>query len=314
MAYVTSNGDLLVAPFDEGTMTFAAPGTVVERGVRIDNWAGAALFDVSQTSHLMYAPGSEQEADRVVWVDRQGKVEPIDSEWGGPFETPSLSPDGSRLAVVVVSAGGSALWTKDVSGGLPSQLTVGRGPFGSPSWNPDSRTVAFISFSSGPPTIWQRNADGSGQAEQIPVPPAAGLFTLTWSPDGRLVYSIERVLGSVDIRAWHPDIDTTESVVVDVDGVAFVGDTQGRDTYVKAVSSMLADYYAPGSPKIEIDKVVAEGDDVVTQFTIRGNMLNGNPHENCYMTIHTFDKKGKIVQVFELMDTLHAANQWSASQ
>ena len=29
------------------------------------------------------------------------------------------------------------------------------------------------------------------------------------------------MVGSVDIRAWHPDIDTTESVVVDVDGVAF---------------------------------------------------------------------------------------------
>jgi dipeptidyl aminopeptidase/acylaminoacyl peptidase len=217
VAYVTSNGDLLVAPFDEKTMTFTAPGSVVERGVRIDNWAGAAMFDVSRTGHLMYAPSGEQETDRVVWVDRDGKVELVDPEWGGPFVTPTLSPDGKKLVVVVETAGGTALWTKDLSGGLPSQLTIGRGPFASPAWSPDSRRVAFVSFASIPSMISSRNVDGSGQAEQLSLP-LDGILSMTWAPDGRLVYSRERSGGEVDIGAWHPDRDSTERVVVDVDG------------------------------------------------------------------------------------------------
>jgi len=219
VAYVTSNGDLLVAPFDEKAMTFTAPGTVVERGVRIDNWAGAAMFGVSRTGHLMYAPSGEQETDRVVWVDRDGKIELVDPEWGGPFQTPTLSPDGKKLAIVVVTAGGSALWTKDLSGGLPSQLTIGRGPFASPAWSPDSRKVAFVSFASYPAMISARNVDGSGQAEQLSLP-LDGISSMTWAPDGRLVYSREQPGGEVDIVAWHPDRDSTERVVVDVDGRA----------------------------------------------------------------------------------------------
>ncbi len=219
IAYVTNTGDLMVATYDERAMAFAAPGTVLQRDVRIDNFAGAALFDVSNTGHLMYAPGSEQETGRVVWVDRAGDATPIDPEWGGWFFQPSLSPDGSRLAVFVLNAGGDALWTKDVSGGLPSQLTFGRGPFTSPAWGPDGRKVAFISQESWPSTMWQRNADGSGQAERFSVPPAKGTRSLIWSSDGWLVYNVERAVGEVDIRAWHPDSGTTERVVVEGGGV-----------------------------------------------------------------------------------------------
>ncbi len=205
IAYVTHEGDLLVAPYDEDAMAFAAPGSVLERGVRIDDMAGAGIFDVSETGHLVYAPGRERATDRVVWVDRSGNATPVDQEWGGPFYSPRLSPNGDRLAVIVANAGGMTVWVKEISGGLPLPLTFQRGPFRSPAWSPGGLKVAYIDFGSFPATIWDQNANGSGQATQVGIPPS-GFGSVTWSPSGHLVYD------AAGIYAWHPDGESMEVV------------------------------------------------------------------------------------------------------
>ena len=93
--------------------------------------AGAGIFDVSETGHLVYAPGRERATDRVVWVDRSGNATPVDPEWGGPFYSPRLSPNGDRLAVIVANAGGMTVHLKLRASGvvIRARLNCGRDRF-----------------------------------------------------------------------------------------------------------------------------------------------------------------------------------------
>ena len=88
-------GALLAAPFDLERLAVSGPAAVILEGVRMEGQRAVAQAVFSRDGTLIYVPGSAaNDATRPVWVDRQGKVQPV----GMPprsYRSFSLSPDGT---------------------------------------------------------------------------------------------------------------------------------------------------------------------------------------------------------------------------
>jgi Tol biopolymer transport system component len=99
----------------------------------------------------------------------------------------ALSPDGSKIIYRTNASGASDIWTVNVDGSNPRQLTADAGTNVGAVVSPDGRQIVFLSNRSGVPHIWQMSIEGSdqkqlthGHGEQLPQ----------FSPDGRwVVYS-----------------------------------------------------------------------------------------------------------------------------
>ena len=188
-------GTLMAVPFDVNRVevTGDAVGLLADvmqaaniQPVQIDS--GAGQFAVSESGALAYVSGGVYPQDRwsLVWVDRTGKVEPLNVPRGS-YLAPRLSPDGKRV-VFNTTTGNWDLTIYDVVRGLVTRLpmdddqSIG-------VWTPDSSNVVF---SSGPAssTLFIRSADGNGApgllltmtGEENKVSRFA--FANAWTPDG----------------------------------------------------------------------------------------------------------------------------------
>ncbi len=89
-------GALLAAPFDLDRLAVSGPAAVILEEVRTEGQLAVAQAVFSSDGTLIYVPGSAAiDATRPVWVDRQGKVQPV----GMPprsYRSFSLSPDGRK--------------------------------------------------------------------------------------------------------------------------------------------------------------------------------------------------------------------------
>ena len=137
----------------------------------------------------------------------------------------SVSPDGTRIAFVTSPPdSGNQLWVMGGDGSAPRKIAEAHPPEGpthslssivSPAWSPNSRRIACIEHhdvhSLAPLTdrssIWTRAADGSDL--QIILHDTLLGSALSWSPDGRILFSsrtgaaTER--GDEDIRSIRVD-------------------------------------------------------------------------------------------------------------
>lgn len=156
----------------------------VLEGVRGFGPAGSAHYALSEVGALVYLPGSnaQQSTRNLVWVDRQGKVQPIPAP-PHPYLDARLSPEGQRVAVTI-GPEGFAIWVWDLLRGTLTKLTF-QGANSGPAWTPDGKRVTFSSLDpAAKRTIAWTLADGSGQPETLA--PVEGRPN-SWSPDGKLL-------------------------------------------------------------------------------------------------------------------------------
>jgi ketosteroid isomerase-like protein len=65
--------------------------------------------------------------------------------------------------------------------------------------------------------------------------------------------------------------------------------------------------FAPGDPKVEIIRLIAEGNTVAAETIGRGALLNGNTYENHYAFVLEVDPEaGKVLALKEYMDSDYA--------
>jgi serine/threonine-protein kinase len=210
--FVTFEGALLAAPFDEDDLEVTGAAEPLLAGMQVVVGPDLAI---SRSGRLAYAPGQasvlEQGPDELVWVDREGNAREIDPDWTEDFAALSLSPDGSRLAVMVRGDDGTHLWTKLLDDGPQSRFTFEGSFNATPDWHADGDAIAFTSNRDSVPGVYAKAADGSAGAELLFAFPE-GLGGPRWSPAGE--WMVFYSLGSdSDILAIRPGVDSTPTVV-----------------------------------------------------------------------------------------------------
>jgi serine/threonine-protein kinase len=179
---------LFALAFDLDRLEAVGSQMPVLEGIESQPGEGSSQFDVSENGILGYVSGSAAlMAFPVVWVDREGRIEPLWQE-EGIYGTPRLSPDGRRLALSALRDGNWDVWTYDIERSVATRLTFGEGYDADPVWSPDGKWIAFSSDREGPPTVFRKRTDGTGAAERLHEPGAVSFAApLTWSPDGKVI-------------------------------------------------------------------------------------------------------------------------------
>ena len=149
---------------------------------------GLADFGVAANGTLVYVPAAVASSPRntLVWVDRQGREEPIPAPERA-YLYPRLSPDGTRVALAIADQQ-TDIWLWEFTRRSLTRFTFDPGPDTYPVWTPDGRRLIFGSARGGSPNLFWQAADGSGAVERLtqsPTPQQA--FAV--SPDGsRIVF------------------------------------------------------------------------------------------------------------------------------
>ena len=154
-------GTIRAVPFDlESLEVTASSPTIMVEGVATAH-DGSAPFALSRDGVLAYLPGPALwEGGRMVWVRRDGTVEPLPSD-SSVAQQARISPDGSRWAAEFVTEGDMELWTVDLRG-TRQRLTRRPGFDGSSLWTPEGDALVFSDGSGG---LWRTAADGNGPVE-----------------------------------------------------------------------------------------------------------------------------------------------------
>lgn len=185
------------------------------------------------------------------------------------FDSPAMSPDGKRIAVVADSGDGySDLELYDaVTGKRIVRLSQGSN-LADPSWSPDGSTIAVTSYTVGSPRILLVPADGRGSNPL--TTPAGEAYRPSYSPDGTwLVYTL-RHEGRNDLHAMQLS-GTRKDIALTNDGLSWGGVfsqdgkqlafLRERDGVIDLYSMDLGDALSGGAPKGAVKLTRGEGID-----------------------------------------------------
>jgi serine/threonine-protein kinase len=170
--------------------------------------SGAAQFNIAADGTLVYMPAGASPSRTLVWVDRQGREEPVKSVPARAYTNPRLSPDGARLALELRDQE-SDIWVWDFAREALTRVTFDPVVDRAPVWMPDGRRIVFSSQAVGTVrgatdagTLFWRPADGTGAAERLGQEDRSLRLMLpsSVSPDGtRVVTTTVSDAGAVDV-------------------------------------------------------------------------------------------------------------------
>ena len=186
---LSGTGNLMAAPFDLAALEVTGDSVPVVQGVR-QTRNGNVDYAISDNGTLVYVPSTSTGGlDRtLVWVDREGQEEPLAAE-PQSYQSPRISPDGSRLAITIDESGGSDVWIHDLEREILTRLTFDPAADHFPVWAPDGQRIVFDSGRVGAShNLFWKAADGTGQVERLTTSPS-NHTARSFSPDGkRLVF------------------------------------------------------------------------------------------------------------------------------
>jgi Tol biopolymer transport system component len=185
------------------------------------------------------------------------------------FDSPAVSPDGKRVAVVADDGHGySDLMVFDAQTGKQMPPLSQGSNLADPAWSPDGKMIAVTSYRLGTPRLLLVPADGRAS---VPVTtPDGEPYRASYSPDGAwLVYTL-RHEGRNDLHAVQMS-GTPKDIVLTSDGSSWNGVfspdgkqmafLRERDGVIDLYSMDLGDALTGGTPKSAIKLTRGEGID-----------------------------------------------------
>jgi serine/threonine-protein kinase len=179
---------LFAAPFDLGRMEVSGTSVLVGENVFAFPESGYVSYAMADDGTLVYVPRPSRDGRSLVWVDRNGKEEPLPMA-PRAFSNPRLSPDGKQLAVSIEDDGRHDVWVFDLERDTEHRVTF-EGQNESPIWTPDGSRLTFASGQNGARNLFWKPADGSGVAERL-TESDLRQWPLDWSPDGKTLAFME---------------------------------------------------------------------------------------------------------------------------
>ncbi len=129
---------------------------------------------------------AEKSGRNLVWVDRNGKEEPLAAEskdYGGL----RISPDGEKVALSIYDPDEkhSDIWIWDFARETLTRLTFDEANDLTPLWTPDGKRIVFSSAREGDyNSLYWKQADGTGKVELLTSIQDRHLSAFSWSRNG----------------------------------------------------------------------------------------------------------------------------------
>ena len=193
-------GTMMIAPFDADKLEVTAQPVAtianVAQALNTGNTGydtAAGQFSTSTSGSMIYVPGGilPDRDNSLVWVDNEGKVEPI-TPFRAPFFAPRVSPDGQHIAYSTLGRE-RQVWIYDLPRGTATKLTS-EGMASWVTWTPDGRRLAFGWSKNGLANIYWQFTDGSASMERL-TESEYDQYPASWSPDGQTLAFVQN----------HPD-------------------------------------------------------------------------------------------------------------
>jgi serine/threonine-protein kinase len=196
LVYVVGES-LYAVPFDAERLELRGEPVAMLAGVRNTE------FGLADEGTLVYLSGGGLPLNTLVWVDRQGREEPLEAP-PRRYAYPRISPDGTRVALDVNGPPDRDIWIWDLRRKTLERFTVD--PAGNPTvaWSRDGRSLAFGSDRFGVTNMFMQASDGSGEPERLLVSDRLQM-PLTFAPDGRLLFSADVAGRGRDVFALSLD-------------------------------------------------------------------------------------------------------------
>lgn len=178
---------LMAQPFDAGDLHLSGEPLPIADHVRVNGIVGRPIVSLSANGTIVFQNATQTE-DQILWYDLSGKIL---SQTGtsGDFGSPSISPDGKRVAISWTDSSLGKpdlpdIWVYDLARGIKTRLTFGQGVNAGAFWSPDGK-VCFVSNRSGRFRLYEELADGTGTATPLVDNEDHAEFFGTFSADGR---------------------------------------------------------------------------------------------------------------------------------
>jgi Tol biopolymer transport system component len=180
---------LMAQPFDAKRLELTGDAFPIGDPVLEATGIVRGVFSASENGSLAYVEGSIDAARQLIWVDRSGKQ--IGAVPGADtYSSPSISPDGKRVAYTLESSGYDDVWSYDIARGVKTRLTFGSASSQtnfSEVWSPDGRWIAYTCQRNAKVGLCRKPSDGSGSEEVLLEGTDQIKFLTAWSADGKFL-------------------------------------------------------------------------------------------------------------------------------
>ena len=199
--------DLLAIKFDVDYHIVIGSAFPIVQDAAPPLWHGQSLFSISKEGTLVYIPATAEGSMRLVWVDRQGRVERLPLP-PALYGSPRVSPNGKTILYAKQDEK-NKIWIYDLERGTTRRLMDEQGDEWLPTWTPDGLNIAFVSTRENElnGTLFWKSVD-SDQPAEVLVDTGSWPCPHSFSPDGKLL--AYRAIGEeTDYDIWLLPLDRT---------------------------------------------------------------------------------------------------------
>lgn len=194
----TGNAGLWAVPFSLPDLEITGEPFLVARE--------GSLPSAASDGSLLYALNTGSTPRQLVWFDRQGNEVGTLGAPATRLQSPAISPDGQRVALMAQEGESRDIWVHDIERGTRLRLTFNPQGDWDPAWSPDGENILF--WEGATRAISMKPSDGTGSVQRVVKEEFldSGLPTVT--PDGKsLLFWVRNAETKGDIYTMPLDGD-----------------------------------------------------------------------------------------------------------
>jgi eukaryotic-like serine/threonine-protein kinase len=189
--YADEQRQLVSVAFDTSARTVSGSTTVIANLVGFQPSTYWTAFTVAQDGTLIYNTEVGAAQSALTWIERSGKEL---GRIGDPavMANPTLSPDGSRVAVDIsdVKANNVDIWIESTTGAGNARFTFDPSEEVAAVWSRDGSTVAYRNASGdGPSLLFKPSTGLQSERRRFTLPPSSmdDIIPNSWSLDDQQI-------------------------------------------------------------------------------------------------------------------------------